>query len=354
MDGPAHNEMILELGYKSLIDHLPCYLSIQDPSMRMIFANGPVTRDFGDCWGKLCHEVYKGSSQVCPSCPVQKSFEDNAVHLGEETVVMSDGTVEQMLVYSVPLTGYDGRVNAVMELSTNITQVKTMQEELSMLGRSMALLSHDIKNILEGLQGGVYVVDEGFKDGDDTLIRRGWDVVKRNVAEISTVVQNILAASKKRTPRYTATSPGRIAADVTELFRDSAQDMGIRLTTRANPSLPLTNLDPVGVKRMLSNLICNALEACRNDTSKDGHAVEVRVDFFDEHNVSFEVEDDGTGMDDDTCSNIFTDFYSTKGTGGTGLGLLVVDKIVKEHGGRMDVLTALGKGSTFRAIVPLR
>jgi signal transduction histidine kinase len=67
-----------------------------------------------------------------------------------------------------------------------------------------------------------------------------------------------------------------------------------------------------------------------------------------------EVEDDGIGMDDSTCEKIFTQFFSTKGTDGTGLGLMVVHDIVKEHGGRIEVLSAPGKGSTFRIIFPFR
>ena len=67
-----------------------------------------------------------------------------------------------------------------------------------------------------------------------------------------------------------------------------------------------------------------------------------------------EVEDDGIGMDDSTCEKIFTRFFSTKGTEGTGLGLMVVHEIVKEHRGRIEVLSAPDKGSTFRIILPLK
>jgi signal transduction histidine kinase len=65
-----------------------------------------------------------------------------------------------------------------------------------------------------------------------------------------------------------------------------------------------------------------------------------------------EVVDDGIGMDDTTCEKIFTHFFSTKGTDGTGLGLMVVHEIVKEHDGRIEVLSSPGKGSTFRIILP--
>jgi signal transduction histidine kinase len=137
-------------------------------------------------------------------------------------------------------------------------------------------------------------------------------------------------------------------------FYEKAQMLDCRLRARVNPSLPMIHIDPGAARRMLINLISNALEACSRDKEKAFHAVSVRADYFDPHHFMVEVEDDGIGMDDSTSEKIFTRFFSTKGTDGTGLGLLVVHEIVREHGGRIEVLSALGKGSTFRMIFPLR
>jgi nitrogen-specific signal transduction histidine kinase len=70
-------------------------------------------------------------------------------------------------------------VEAVIEMSTNITEVKKGQKELKTLGQSIALLSHGIKNILEGLEGVAYAVDEGLRDNDMHLARKGWNTVKK-------------------------------------------------------------------------------------------------------------------------------------------------------------------------------
>jgi signal transduction histidine kinase len=105
---------------------------------------------------------------------------------------------------------------------------------------------------------------------------------------------------------------------------------------------------------MLINLLSNALEACSRDKGKDSHAIAVKSDFYDRSHFMIEVEDDGIGMDDATSEKIFTQFFSTKGTDGTGLGLMVVHEIVKEHDGGIEVLSKPGKGSTFRIILPFR
>jgi len=67
----------------------------------------------------------------------------------------------------------------------------------------------------------------------------------------------------------------------------------------------------------------------------------------------FEVEDDGNGIDDNTRENLFKEFFTTKGNAGTGLGLVVVDRIVKQHNGKIDILTKKGTGSLFRIIFRL-
>lgn len=341
---------LIDLGYKAIFDLLPCYLSVQDPSFQILQINQTFRNDFGDAVGKKCYEAYKNRPDRCPSCPVAKTFTDKKIHIGEETVRFSNGETAQMIVFSSPILDAFGNVVAVIEMSTNISKVKEMRKELEFLGQSIATLSHDIKNILEGLQGGAYVVDEGLKDGDEELIGKGWDIVKKNITEVSTLVQNILYSSKKRAPTYEQVALEELAREVAGLFHEKARSMKIQLKQQLNPKLPMVRLDPPAIRRMLSNLIWNALEACLKDKEKPVHNVVVRADFYDDHHVMFEVEDNGTGMGESTRDKLFTEFFSTKGTDGTGLGLLVVQKIVKAHGGKIEVLTAPGKGSTFRVI----
>jgi signal transduction histidine kinase len=353
-DSTEISRTLLDLGYRGIIDLLPCYLSIQDRSMNILFANENFRKDFGEGVGRPCHLVYKGSDDICGACPVRESFKDKQVHVSEENVRLSDGEVSQLIVYSVPVKDMLGNVEAVMEMSTNITKVKKLQKELTFLGQSIAVLSHDMKNMLEGLNGGSYVIEEGLKDGDIALVTRGWDIVKRNIGEISNIAQNILYSSKKRDIECHKVSPGEIIRDVVGLFREKAAAMNIRLECFSNPALPPVTLDPASMRRVLSNLIWNGMEACKQDKSQDYHSVMVRAGFHDRFCCMFEVEDDGIGMDQEKIDRIFEEFYSGKGSDGTGLGLFVADKIVREHGGKIEVLSAPGKGSTFRVILSMK
>jgi len=346
-------EFLGDMGYRSIIDLLPCYVSVQDASLRILFNNRSFEKDFGSGVGHICHQVYKRKNEPCPSCPVQRSFEDKEIHVSEETVQLSNGERAELAVYSAPILDIFGEVKAVIELSGNITRFKESQRELAFLGQSVAILSHDIKNILEGLRGGAYVVEEGIKDRDMELAKKGWDVVKRNIVDITSITQNILYSSKKRCLSCRDINLETLIDDVVLLFRERAGTIAVVLEARANRSLPLVHLDPSGIRRMLNNLLCNALEACHADDKKHFHKVMVRADFYDRKHVMIEVEDNGIGMTDATRKKIFEGFYSTKGDSGTGLGLLVVNRVVEAHGGRIELLTAQGKGTTFRIILPL-
>lgn len=333
-----------------IIDLLPCYISIQDLEHRLLFVNRSFRNDFGDGIGKLCHTVCKDSPNICRACPVEKTLQDKRIHVGEMTVQLPDGKICQMLIQSSPILNEKGEIEAIIEMGTNITQVKKSQKELTTLGQSIALLSHGIKNILEGLQGGAYVVDEAFKEGDIQLARKGWSIVNKNIFDITDVVQNILYSSKNRPLKYEMVSPGRLVQDSAQLFREKAAAMNIQLDERINAALPDVRLDAGGIRRMLHNLIWNALEACHNNKGKKQHLVSVNTDYFDSSHFMFEIADNGTGMDEATRRNMLEEFFSTKGSGGTGLGLAVVEKVVNKHGGRIEVESEPGKGTTFKII----
>jgi signal transduction histidine kinase len=350
---PSNPEPLMDLTFKMVIDLLPIYVTIQDRELRYMFANQTFRHDFGDVVGRHCYFVVKGSQERCQRCPVQKTFEDKSVHTGEETIRLPDGNIQQVVLYTTPILDVMGNVTAVIELATNINTIKEMYKGLIFLGQSMAFLSHDIKNILEGLQGGVYVVDEGLSSKDMALAGKGWQIIKKNIAEITRVTQNILYSTTTRHPRLEKSSPQKLAREAVDLFQAKAGSLGIQLISLLNPELPMVAVDALSISRLLNNLIWNALEACCKSARKRRHAVVVRADFYDTHHFMLEVEDDADGIDSGIIENLFNPYFSTKGADGTGLGLVVADRIVRSHGGKIELLTKTGKGTLFRTIFSL-
>jgi PAS domain-containing protein len=115
---PTSISAIPGLNLDQLVDLLPCYLSIQDRELRILFINQNFKNDFGDATGKLCYTVYKGSRQICPNCPVQKTFQDKRIHITEETVQLANGKICQILIQTSPILDDNGEVTAVIEMAT--------------------------------------------------------------------------------------------------------------------------------------------------------------------------------------------------------------------------------------------
>ena len=110
-------------------------------------------------------------------------------------------------------------------------------------------------------------------------------------------------------------------------------------------------IDSKHIHAALVNLVTNAIDACFNDPEEKRHVVTMSLKINPE-TVQFQVMDNGTGIDENMQERLFNAFNSTKGSGGTGLGLFMSQKIAKEHGGKITVESKPGKGSTFALYIP--
>jgi PAS domain S-box-containing protein len=219
---------------------------------------------------------------------------------------------------------------------------------MAAIGRAVAGLAHYIKNILTGLKGGAYVIRSAVAKGDLPLVQKGWDMVERNIDQVGNIVTDMLIYSKDREPRYELVNPNELVMDVLTLMEDRAKLAGVTLVHELRADLSKVAMDRTAIHRCLLNLVSNAIDACTLEGIINGKGiVTVKTDRADGWGIRFQVVDNGTGMDDDIQRKLFTDFFSTKGYKGTGLGLPVTQKIVQEHGGKVDVRSQPGEGSTF-------
>ena len=138
-----------------------------------------------------------------------------------------------------------------------------------------------------------------------------------------------------------------------DLYEGKARAKGIELIKDFEPSMDIGLLDPKGVHSAVSNLVSNAIQACNTATGRDRHHVTIGGR-LENARLFIQVADDGIGIPEHVRQNLFTKFYSTKGSKGTGLGLVVTRKIVEEHGGTIKVESTPGKGTTFFIEVPLK
>jgi PAS domain S-box-containing protein len=273
----------------------------------------------------------------------------------EVSVCAASGEQIPARISSVPLKSGRktlGRAAFIQDLREvkKLEHEKLEAERLGAVGQTVAGLAHTIKNLLMGLEGGMYMVDSGLRKGDATRIAEGWEILQRNFAKTTTLVKDFLGFAKGRLPELRAEDPAAIARGVVELYRDAAARQGVELVLDNSESVRQAPLDAGGIEACLTNLLSNGIDAAM---MRDRPGAQVIVRTREEgEDLVFEVSDNGCGMDQDIKAKVFTTFFTTKGGRGAGLGLLTTRKIVQEHGGRVEMESLLGKGSMFRIRLP--
>jgi PAS domain S-box-containing protein len=310
-----------------LWDQVPVSISVVDQSYRIVEANARFADTYGEWRNRPCHEVYKGLKAPCEDCAAKRTMADGRIRVREEQGLLPSGEIIHYLVHLVPLVREKGDIPFVVEMSTDITDTKRLQQEklqaerLAAVGETVAGLAHGVKNVLTALDGGMYLARTGIKNGDIQRMLTGWDMLEDSIGRISAFVKEFLDFAKGRAPDLEMTDLNRLVLDVVRLFESAAGLAGIRIEHELDPAIAPLPLDGDGIHNCLSNLVSNALDACKM-SEKPGGRVKVKTHEKDGQ-IHVEVSDDGIGIDAEISKKVFTNFFSTKGSDkGTGLGLL--------------------------------
>jgi len=243
-----------------------------------------------------------------------------------------------------------GHQAALAVEDTTYYSAMVQSERLAAVGQTIATLSHHIKNILQGIRGGSYLVEMGIEDADIGVTDKGWGIVRRNQNKISSLVMDMLSFSKEREPDPVPSDLMAILTDVIETVTLRAEDAGISIRWNPTADFPHILFDPEGISRAVLNVVTNAIDAVEE---RENGQVEVTADLDEvREEVRVTVTDNGSGIPAETLPEIFNLFVSTKGSRGTGLGLAVSQKIFREHGGDI-VATSSSSGSQFVLTFPL-
>ena len=231
---------------------------------------------------------------------------------------------------------------------THFYQTTIQTEKLAAVGQTIANLSHHVKNILQGLKGGGYMVHEGLKRNELEPIRAGWEICEKTHNRIESLVLDMLTMSKEREPKRESTNLVLLIQDALSIAQAPARDANVQLVWNPPADPQTACVDPEGIHRAVLNLILNAIDA----TSGRPDAKVSIVLLCTRDSTRIEIEDNGVGIPQSQLQTIFSLFESTKGNRGTGLGLPVSQKIIREHGGDISVSSVVDQGTTFTIRLP--
>jgi signal transduction histidine kinase len=224
-------------------------------------------------------------------------------------------------------------------------------ERLAAVGQTIAAISHHIKNILQGLKSGTDLINLGMKDDNHQLLQQGWKTLEKNQVRIYDLVMDMLSYSKEREPALEETDLTQVVTDVVELVDGRAKELNVVIETKFDPQVKPFQADPEGLHKALLNIVTNAVDALQG---RENAQLSLQTTLETSGRwAQIIAQDNGPGIAKELQGDIFKPFISTKGSKGTGLGLAVARKILREHGGDIVLESEPEQGARFILRLPL-
>ena len=337
--------------FRLLFDEAPCYISLQDRNLRIVQSNRRFKEHFGDYVGANCYEVYKHRGEPCLTCPVAETFADGKTHHSEEVVTVCTGKRVNTLVSTAPIRNAEGEIDWVMEMSTDITQIRQLQDQLTNLGLLVGSISHGMKGLLTGLDGGIYLHNTGIDKGKPERAEKGRRMIHRNAEQIRRVVLDLLNIAGEQEPRFAAANLHDLATTVVGRLRKLAGSLAVDFVVDLDEDVGTCEVDANSLTESLVNILVAAFESCRLDGRGDAHAVQFRLQ-SDGDNAVFTIQDNGRGLDRETRETMFSLLFTARGGKGTGLGLFTANKVIEKHRGVIEVESEPGEGTVYKIRIP--
>lgn len=345
---------------QSLIEELQ--LAEIQPEYRRVDSDAALREALQDEWDViLCDYMIPGMDWRRTLAVARELAEDTPLivvsgHRGEEYAVetMREGScdfiVKDRLSRLVPAVRREVEA-AARRRRTNHTQRLLEQElqrarKLEAAGRLAGGLAHNLGNVLMVIMGGIdlALAEHGEGEGAGYL-----EEAERAVESAAGMIRQLARLGQEPDFRPRPIDPAKLVGDVEALVRP-VMPPGIRFDVRCEPGLPGLLLDPAQLEQAMLNLLLNARDAV-------GKAGTIQLEVSSEREgeqLSIRVSDDGVGIPAELQERIFEPFYSTKGEGGTGLGLSSAYHAARAHSGRIQVDSFTGRGSVFDLLIPIR
>jgi len=224
-------------------------------------------------------------------------------------------------------------------------------ERVAAHGQMAATLAHELGTPLNSVLGYTQLL---LRDSPTPQQTQKLSIIESQVQRMADTIRSALDQSRDNAIRHTAVSLESVVADSLTVVSPLVENRGLKIHSGVSKDVPPISGDSTGLRQVVVNLLTNAIDACTPPGAITIEAGVVSEDVSGSACVELLVTDTGHGMAPEELRQIREPFYTTKSsTGGTGLGLVVVDHIVRAHGARLLVESRPGEGTTVRVRFPM-
>ena len=342
---------------RSLFDNLPEAMYIIDRSYRLIAVNSVrasrISSEPSLLVGKVCYEIFFGKSEPCQGCLVADTFYSrNVTHRTER---QWEGVVDPLEweINSYPILDEGDEVNQVILVEKDVTDKRrlegslTQSEKMAAVGELAAGIAHEINNPLTVILANAQILQKELPEEGDWL--ELVDLISRAGTRALHAVKGLLNFARKEQFEFTPTDLNETIERSLDMVHHELMSRGIKLTFEAADNLPLLRASPNHIQGVWLNLIMNAMDSM----DKEEKLIRI-VSLQKDNDIEVSFTDNGQGIPAEKLPRIFEPFYTTKERDrGTGLGLSVCHRVIKQHGGFILVDSKIGEGTTFTVVLPV-
>lgn len=346
----AHKE------WQDTFDSITDLISIHDKDYNIIRANKAVAAYFGmdvrHIIGRKCCEMFHCSDAPLSNCPHTMAIKDRRSHMKD---VVDPKTKKIFGVSTFPFTSPDGKFIGSIHIARDITEEREkemrliMNERLAALGQMASGIAHEINNPLASISGCAEGLLDSVQKGqyDQALFGRYLKIILEEIARCKNITTNMLSFVRKAASDKRKVNINEALSKTIEMVEFQGRLHEIDVVRKYQEDRPTIQGNEGELRQVFLSLITNALDAMENrGTLTITTAAEEKAVFV-------EISDSGPGIAEEYVNSIFDPFFTTKAyKGGTGLGLSIARKIIDSHHGDITVVTALGKGTTFKIRLP--
>ncbi len=348
---------------RTLFDNIPDSVYIIDRKYRLNAVNMArsqrAIKEPRHIVGKLCFEALYGRDSVCPGCLVEKMFFRKEITHRINREWDEVGEASEWTIDAYPIFDDENDVVKAILFERDVTEKNRLEtiiaqsEKLAAVGQLAAGIAHEINNPLTVILANAQLLQRDIQDVNEEW-SESVDLIYKAGSRALYVVRNLLDFARKEKYDFVPTNINDTIARAVEMVKHELIQRSVQLELESDEDLPDVMASADHLHGLWLNIIINAIDACDSAQLKDRTGLIQIKTSHDNKYVRVKISDNGMGMSPDKLKRIFEPFFTTKEPNrGTGLGLSVSHRVIRQHGGDVQVESDINVGTTFVILLPI-